>query len=396
MNWQVRLSLFLILLLGVRTYFFFQTKPHYKQGQEITLKTTLFSEPQVKEKTQSFYVDDILIITSRFPEYHYGQTLELSGIIQERVLNNKKQVLTLYFPNIKKDDTNNGLALIFFIRQKIMAVFKNTLPNTEASLILGIIFGFKENLPRELLDGLRISGTLHVVAASGMNVSMVGSFLSSVFGVLFRRQIALVFSILGILFYALLAGFEPSIIRASVMGILSFSALILGRQNLAILSLALAGYLMILFSPEIVLNVGFQLSFMATLGLIIIKPKFGKLNFFGDDLTTTLSAQLATFPILLSAFGNYSPFSIFSNALVLWTIPPIMILGGLASIFSLFLEPLTKLLLLFCLPLVLFFEQIILFFSSFGTGIVIEKLPLTIFVGYYLLLASLIFKCREK
>lgn len=390
------LLLFLILLLTARIYFFLQTKPHYKQNQEISLKTTLFSEPQIKEKVQRFYVDDILIITPRFPEYHYGQTIELSGILQERVLDNKKQVLTLYFPNIKKYPASNGLALIALVRQKITTVFKNTLSNTEASLILGIIFGFKENLPKELVDSLRTSGTLHVVAASGMNVSMVGSFLSSVFGVLFRRQIALIFSIFGILFYALLSGFEPSIIRASIMGIISFSALILGRQNLAILSLALVGYLMILFSPGMVLNVGFQLSFLATLGLIIIKPKFGKLSLFGDDLTTTLSAQLATFPILLSAFGNYSPFSIFANALVLWTIPPIMVLGGLASVFSFFLEPLAKLLLLFCLPLVLFFEQIILFFNSFGTGVVIEKLPLTILIGYYLLLTSIIFKCQEK
>src|SRR6266852_3979746 len=99
---------------------------------------------------------------------------------------------------------------------------------------------------------LRTSGVFHVIAASGMNVTLVGGFLTSLFTLFLRRQIALLLSILGILFYALLAGFEPSIIRASIMGILVLSSQIFGRQAWPTYALLLTGYIMLLFDPSLI------------------------------------------------------------------------------------------------------------------------------------------------
>ena len=139
-------------------------------------------------------------------------------------------------------------------------MFFQTLPSPSSSLLLGIIFGIKEQMPKDFTDNLRTSGVFHVIAASGMNVTLVAGFLSVFFAFFFKRQIAIGLSILGIIFYAILAGLEPSIIRASVMGILVFSAQILGRQTLAVNFLALTGFVMLFVDPSLIFDIGFQLS----------------------------------------------------------------------------------------------------------------------------------------
>lgn len=396
------LVLLLLALLTLRFYQHYAARPSYKVGQEMTLETTLLSESQIAGQVQKFYVDDILVIAPRFPEYHYGDALIISGTLEGRVISNKRLLLMLYFPKVENHSTSSWLALAKFIRQKITTVVANSLPNIESGLILGILLGFKENLPKEFINELRISGTLHVIAASGMNVAMVGAFLSHVFALIFRRQLALIFTIFGIIAYAILAGLEPSIVRAGIMGAISFAALILGRQNLALLSLFLVGYLMLFIKPQIIFDIGFQLSFLATLGLITIKPildnKWTRINKYqiGNDLTTTIAAQIATLPILLSNFGTYSLFSIIANTLVLWTVAPIMVLGGIAGIFSFFLEPISRIILTIALPFLLFFEKVVSLFASFGSQVKIEELPMLVSLGYYLVVTSIFLVLRSR
>lgn len=401
----------LLLVLAIRFIQFYKDKPIYRPDQEIILTTTLLTEPQATGRIQRFYVDNILIIAPRFPEYHYGENLAISGTLESKVLNDKKpasrqggQILMLSFPKIESRPPVGGLALTRDIRQKIIGIFKETLPSSEGGLLLGIVFGIKESLPKDLFDNLRITGTLHVVAASGMNVTLVAGFISVFFGTFLSRQIAFSLSIVGILFYALLAGLEPSITRATIMGFLSFLALILGRQNWAILSLFFVGWLMLAINPRTLLDIGFQLSFLATLGLIAIKPilnsqlllKDIRRYQLGNDLTTTLSAQIATLPILLANFGSYSLLSILTNTLVLWTIPLLMIIGGLAAMVALAVPFLAKILLVAALPFLFFFERVISFFAMFGGQIAMENFPVTITLGYYLILLSIILVLLKK
>ncbi|MBI3092900.1 MAG: ComEC/Rec2 family competence protein [Candidatus Levybacteria bacterium] len=395
--------LFLILLL-LRFFLFYQNQPQYQDGQQLEFEITLLSEPQTVGSLQRVIAnlengERIFITTAQFPEFHYGQTLRFSGDLKKRLLTNEKVILTMFFPNVKPVETplKSGLALTSFIRQKVILLFEKTLPPNSSGLLLGVVFGIREGMDKTFSNDLRLSGVLHVVAASGMNVTMVGGFLSSLFGSILRRQIALVFSIFGILFYALLAGFEPSIMRASIMGIFAFSAQILGRQNLATYALFLAGYLMLLFSPSLIFDVGFQLSFLATLGLLHIKPLLFKKLVIGDDLTTTISAQAVTLPILLSNFGSYSLWSVIVNGLVLWTIPILMILGGVGAMFGLLIEPLGQLILYLALPFLLFFEMIVHASSKWGGVVALESFPWQIAVGYYgLLLATIVFFGKKK
>jgi len=375
-------------------------------GQEISFETAILSQPQTvgsqqtltaNYQNQSFDGLRIKIITSRFPELNYGDFVRISGEIS-----NSNRGLLMYFPKIETINNSSsilqsGLRSINILRQKLISIFSKTLPSPSSSLLLGIIFGIKEQMPKDFNNNLRTSGVFHVIAASGMNVTLVGGFISTFFAFFLRRQIAVGLSILGIIFYAILAGLEPSIIRASIMGILVFSAQIMGRQTLAINGLALAGVGMLFIDPTLFSDVGFQLSFAATFGILYIKPLFKTKNGIVSEILTTVAAQIATLPILLTNFGLYSIYSVLVNGLVLWAVPILMMIGGIGAILSLILAPLGKLLIYLCYPLLLYFETIVNISGKLGGILIIKNFPWQLVAGYYCLLVSalLIFKRKS-
>ncbi len=416
--------LFLFLLLSmllIRLYFFYQTTSKYYNGQAITFETILLTEPEVSGKYQklSVFIDNrekIFITLPSFPLYYYGDTLRISGLIKKvsldkpsnqnsQLLTKEKTVLTMFFPKVGaiKNRQVFLLALTSFIRQKITNLYRKILPPTSASLLIGIVFGIKEKMDASFYQSLKNAGVLHVIAASGMNVSMVASFLSSIFVFFLKRQFALVLTIAGILFYALLSGFEPSIVRASLMGILVFGGQILGRQTLAVYCLGLAGYTMLFFSPSLLFDIGFQLSFAATLGLLYLRPLFANLektnllkkSVIGEDLATTVCAQIATLPILLANFGTYSLFSVVANGLVLWMIPFLMVAGSLAALFGFIFEFAAQVLLYISLPFLLLFQSIVTFFGSLPS-IVNITIPFELALAYYFFLASFVTYQNKK
>lgn len=394
---------FLIIALLLRFIFFFQNKTTYHDGESLAFNTTLLSQPQTVGRYQRITANvnqqKIFITTSNFPQYNYGQELLISGKIK---ISSQNNLLTMSFPKIQIQKDNSVfsmtpiLAVTSFIRQNVISVFQRTLPPTYSSLILGIVFGIKDQMPKAFMDQLKLSGVLHVIAASGMNVTMVAGFLSGIFVLFLRRQIALVLSVLGIFFYAVLAGLEPSIIRASIMGALVFSSQIIGRQSLAVYGLFLSAFLMLFVSPMLLFDVGFQLSFLATAGLLFIKPLFKSKSAKWEDLSTTFVAQTATLPILLTNFGTYSLWSIAVNALVLWTIPILMILGGAGAIFGLIFLPLGQVFLFLSFPFLMFFEKIVSFFAGFGGIVQLSNLSWPFVLGYYLLLAGIVIWLRKR
>lgn len=410
-------ALFLIILLTflfLRLFFFYSQKPVFKDGQKVSIETVLLKEPQVLGEKQKFSVNlsgqRVYVFISRYPRFYYGDRVKIEGEIkissQEGSLPTGKQrnIISLSNTNIElvKNRENlffisveKTLAIISFFRQSVIDFFRSNLPSVSASLLLGIVFGIKESMPSNFMENLRITGALHVIAASGMNVSLIAGFLSSFLLVFLKRQTALLFSILGVVVYAILAGLEPSIVRASIMGILVFSAQILGRQSFAGYALFLTGFFMLLISPFLIEDIGFQLSFLATVGILYIQPVFSnflrlkRLPVLGEAVETTLSAQLATLPVLLINFGTLSFWSILVNALVLWTVPFLTIIGGVASL-TLGFAPLARFLLYLILPLLLYFERIINFFASFGGLISFENFNLFMVLGYYFLLSAIL------
>ncbi len=400
------LSLVLILRLAL---FFANFKP-YPEGQIVSFETRVASQPKISSRGQqvSLNLPNSQRVSVRFalvPEISYGDTLKVEGKIKYFEADNGNKVASINYPEfelIKKGIDSN---FILKIREDIINLFSSSLEPKYSALVLGITFGIKQEMPQDFHNKLEKTGLLHVIAASGMNITMVGGFLMSLFALFLKRQLALVLTILGIVFYAFMAGLEPSIVRASIMGILVFAAQLTGRQNSSFLGLFIAALLMLFKSPSLIYDIGFQLSFMATLGLIYLRPLFFlkhrlkkaiEKSFIGDDLATTISAQIFTLPILLLNFGSYSLISVLVNALVLWTVPIIMIIGGVSGLAGLIYDPLGYLLSYLSIPFLLYFEKTVELFSGLTNGMSILDIPGLVILGYYLILASLTSYIRKK
>jgi competence protein ComEC len=395
----------LSILLCIRLYLFFTTQKEYKDGENISFVTNILSEPKVYKSYQNFSISSpngqvIYIKTEVYPIFHYQDRVMVSGNPKYRLLNEKSRILTIDYPQISfvKNNNNVFLAVVQFIRQKIILLFQSSFPKDFSALMLGIVFGIRTNFSSEFLENLRRVGVMHVIAASGMNVTMVGGFIFYLFGIFLRRQLAIFVGIFAILFYAFLAGFEPSIIRASIMGIIAFSAQVLGRQKDSFYALVLTGFIMLFISPILLLDIGFQLSFLATLGILFIPKILKRLKKpLFEDFLTTFSAQIATLPILLSAFGTYSIISILVNSLILWTIPFLMIIGAMGVIASFIFVPLGKIILLLSYPLLYYFAWCVNIFSQIKLDLTVDNIPYQFFISYYLFLASVIvYKLKDN
>jgi len=401
-----------LILLALRFFFFYHNQPQYRDGQQVSFQTTLLKEPQVFSKYQRFSANlnltqEVFITIPVFSQLHYGDTVGITGILKERVLNKNKTIMTMSYPKIEvvKDSKNLFIAISSVIREKAASLFGKNLPQTSASLLLGIVFGIKESMPQDFTESLRVSGVFHVVAASGMNVTMVGGFLSSLFGFFLKRQIAILASVIGITFYAVLAGLDPPIVRASIMGMLVFTGQLIGRQTLGAYGLFLSGFVMLFWSPKLIFDVGFQLSFLATAGLLYIRPLFERskkakviLNksIVGEGVVTTIAAQAGTLPILVSNFGAYSLWSVIVNGLVLWTIPTLMVIGGVGAILGMIAEPLGSTFLYLSLPFLLYFQKVVSMFASFGGVVNFGVLPWQLSLSYYSFLISLVLWLKKK
>lgn len=412
MSLKALLVLFLVLLvlLILRFFTFFQGSFKYEEGEPVSFETRVSEDPLRSLRGQKLSVElpsgqRAFTTLETIPEVRYGDLLSVEGKVTYFETESGDKIALLNYPSFQIKNQQNRLAMLYKVRERLIYFFNSNFSPTFSALLLGIVFGIKEEMPKHFSDNLRDVGLTHVIAASGMNITMVGGFMVYLFGLFLRRQVALIASIIGILFYAFLAGFEPSIVRASIMGILVFSAQIIGRQQASFIGLLLAGFVMLFASPNLIFDVGFQLSFMATLGLIFIGPVFYqskkitkviRKSFIGEDIITTVSAQIATLPILLSTFGSYSLLSILVNAVLLWTIPFIMIIGGISAILALIFMPLARLTSYLSLPLLIYFESTVEFFGRFDSSFDLTFVPGFLFVGYYLVVLAIIFTLKRR
>ncbi len=242
--------------------------------------------------------------------------------------------------------------------QKYLAgVLVKYLPEPHGSLLVGILLGIRAKLPDDFYEALVNTGTLHVIAASGFNITIVARVMMEGLGRWLPKRWALVLAGGGVVVYAVIAGANPPVVRATVMGLLTYAAAFLGKQYWASWSLVVSSGMMLLIWPSMFTSVSFWLSVAATGGILWGSPGIekgidrwvGKLTGWvveahGEfeeikwvrklweavkiDLVTTISAQLGTMPIVLAVFGRVSVASPLVNVLILWLVAPIMFGGA--------------------------------------------------------------------
>lgn len=397
--------LVLLFLFGIRLYLFSAFYPQLATNQEVIFTTAILSQPSefsnynmlTANYGNLFSKKIVTVIYSKNISLNYGQVVRISGRINNRVINTNQIRSTIYFAKIEaiSENANFVLAVSNFIRQNAKKIFQKYLSPKETGLLLGIILGEKTTFSKDFLHSLQVAGVMHVIAASGMNVSLVAGFLFWMFSSFLSRKAAVLLTLLGIVFYAVLSGLAASIIRATLMGVAALLAQLWGRQYSSLWGIVLAVFIMIFVNPNFIQDVGFQLSVLATIGIFGIKPLFPKHIFF-EDIETTISAQIATLPILLSNFGNFGLLSILANALVLWTIPILMILGCLSVAVGLLILPLGSLLTFIAKPFLLFFIFIVENVAAVSPLVSVGTLPQILIVGYYLLLFATMLLLNKK
>ncbi len=287
------------------------------------------------------------------------------------------------------------------LQQSLSAQIRELLPPTQAALLNGMLLGLQSDLPRTFKDDLKTTSTIHMVVVSGQNLTILAAFVMSAAGFLGRKKTAgLTLGV--ILFYAILAGLGTPVIRAAIMAGLTYLSQIFGRERSAVWTLGLTAAVMLLFDPNYLFNISFQLSFLATLGVVVVAPLLNARLIWlpamiRQDLSATMSAQILTLPIIGYNFGMLSLVGVMANLFLLWTVPFVMIIGAVALILSyvsLFLGQVVGLgpgiILTYFIYIVQFFAQLP------GAAIKLPATNLYIWAGYYLVVIGLVWSLSLK
>jgi competence protein ComEC len=215
------------------------------------------------------------------------------------------------------------------------------LPEPHAGLLAGIVFGTKMSLDSSLKQALTTTGTLHIIALSGMNITIIANLVNSSLLWIVPRRLAGIVTIGCIVFFIWFVGPSASIVRAGIMGGISIIGVWSGRERFALWSWGIAVVLMLILHPVWITELSFQLSALASLGMILFGVDSSKKAYIQrswlqsgkeiivDGLHTTLSAQVFTIPLLFFTFGRLSLISPLTNILIVWVVPIVTVLGFL-------------------------------------------------------------------
>jgi competence protein ComEC len=225
--------------------------------------------------------------------------------------------------------------ILYAVRHALIDTVDRALPEPQAALLLGVVFGYRAALPTALEQQMIASGLVHIVVASGLNVALLARLVQQALGRTWPRGAA-VTALTAIIGYALLSGASPAALRATLMGGLVILAGMIHRQSHVFVALALAAGVLLGIKPSLVRDVGFQLSFAATLGIVIwADPLTTLLRWLPgplrEALAATLAAQAMTWPLLLAEVHRLSLIAPLSNLLVVPLVPFMMVAGAIGA-----------------------------------------------------------------
>jgi competence protein ComEC len=341
-------------------------------SQKISFEATISDEPDVRDDSTRYIVRPsnskslVLLVADRFPELQYGDKIKVSGKLDLpknfsndngtefdyiSYLSKDEIHFVIYRPSIKKLESTDGNKIIVFlysIKNIFIEKIEQVITEPNASLLGGVIFGVKQSLGQELLGDFQKVGLIHIVVLSGYNITIIAAgifYLTSFWG---KRNLGFVISVISIILFATMVGWGATVVRACIMAFIAILARFLGRPTDALRWLFIAALFMLLWSPLILFyDPSFQLSFMATLGLILFSPfvlsfisehKFQKFitTKFGvrEIVASTLAVQFFVLPLLVRMSGFISLISFLINPLVLPLVPSAMALGALTGGFG--------------------------------------------------------------
>jgi competence protein ComEC len=374
----------LLLVLGALRYemavptFDESDLAYYNGSGQVAVTGVVVDEPDIRERYVNLTVASrvlqlsdergdvaglVLVQTGRYPVLSYGDELRIEGRLETppefedfsyRAYLARQSIHSMMeYGKVTLLSQGHGDPFhraVYSLRGHLQATIARLFPEPSASLLTGILLGIETGIPDSLMEDFNNTSTTHIIAISGFNIAIVAgtiALLTKRFVGIYRSALI---SIVAISLYTLLVGADAAVVRAAIMGSLSLLALLAGRQTYALVSLALAAFFMTLWNPFLLWDVGFELSFAATLGMILLvrpmKESFRALlsrlrseeraayvvRLLSDPLFVTVAAQLAVWPITIYYFHRFSLISPVANFLIIPAQPAVMMVGGLATL----------------------------------------------------------------
>ena len=359
----------------------------YNDAGWITLEGVVVGEPDERERHTNLRVraerlvlpDGVeitvdglaLVKAKRYPQRRYGDRVRIEGFLETppvleefsyREYLARQGVYSLIeraqVTLLAERQASSLLHHLFVLKRYAHATIGRILPEPQASLLTGILLGVETGIPDDLMDDFSATGTTHIIAISGFNITIIAGIFAGLARRLFGQRRATWVAIAGVAVYTVFVGASAAVVRAALMGVLYLWAQHLGRASYAPVSLAAAAVVMTALNPHTLWDVGFQLSVAATAGLVLytgpLERAFERaltrvtsaerarqiVELASEAVLVTLAAQITTLPIILHHFGRLSLVTLLTNLLILPVQSYVMIFGGIATLLGLVVRPL--------------------------------------------------------
>ena len=306
-----------IISLAIRLYLFSIHSNNYHLGDQVRITANLTTEPVKVYQKQYVVIEGIAIEIPPDSVLKYGDKFSATGTLGESLIKNKSVKFNLLNSNFTW--LSHSPSIISWSKQihdRLIHKQLVWLPGDEGALAAGILIGGTGQMSYQLKTNFNRVGLTHVVAASGYNVTLLAGWSMLLLGRWLNRKLVISLSILSIILYVLIAGATASVVRAGIMATAAWLGKLWGRESNSLWLLGLAAWGMVMLHPNYVTDIGFQLSLAATTGILGLAPK--------SDWWTSISAQVATIPLILHHFGNLSVVAPVVNLLLLWMVSPLM------------------------------------------------------------------------
>jgi competence protein ComEC len=343
-----------------------QSNIYYYNGQTVEL-TAIVKKVDTRQSHQKltvmvselYDISDsvsglVLVNSFLYPEYRVGDRVDIKcqlnapqafeDFAYDKYLARYNIYTVCNFANIQLIDKGQA-SLLDGIKSQLESSLNRSIAEPHVSVLQALVIGNRRGIPESVLDDVSSAGLSHIIAISGMHIAiivMVIMYLSIFFGLIREKAfwVALVF----IVFYIAMIGFPASAARGAIMALLVLYAGVIGRLNYSINAILFAAAVMLMVNPKLLLyDIGFQLSFMAVLGIMylmpILKNKFASWpgsRSLKNIIIVTLSAQIMTLPLIVYYFHNFSVLSVVSNILVLPILPFVMLWTILVAVLGMF------------------------------------------------------------
>ncbi len=357
----------------------------YYTRQPVELIGQIVKEPDIRDSYRQLTLGKILQLPEKralagklllnlpnYPPYTYGDWLKISCQLELPANFNdfnyknylaSRGVYVLCRRPLKVEKLKiNQLSLVQRLYRQLLKFkynFKRVIDLTIAypqnEVLSAMVLGLRRNIPLNILNSFKASGLAHIIAISGLHISIITLWLMNFFiAIGFQRRPAFYLSAFSLCLFLLMIGFRASSLRAGIMGFSVLLAMQLGRLNKSINVLLLAACVLLLINPQLLLgDIGFQLSFLAVAGIIYLgelinhwlsKIKVPEFFEIRSSLMMTLSAQFMVLPLIIYYFGNLSLVAPLANLLVLPLLPLVIILGLILGLLGFVFLPAAKLL----------------------------------------------------